>query len=173
MRPTKKLTVSAAATALGTALMSVGAVWELMDLSLVAFASLFIMLILIEVGGAFPWMVWLATSLLTFFIFPKSPISAVYFAFGVFPILKYYIEKLKRPFWILLKLAYSNICILGIIFLMELVFKRVVFDTDLLILKIALYVLFVAAFFAYDRMLTLMSRVYLYKLRHRFRNLFK
>lgn len=161
------------ATALGVAFMAIGAVWELFDMALAALASFLIVIIIIEVGWPFPWLVWISSSLITFLFFPGSTVWFMYFVFGVFPILKYYIEKLKRPFWFPLKLVYVNLCIVGIIFVMELVFGTPFFATDLLIVKIALYVVLNGAFLAYDRLLTLLIRLYFGKYRQKFKHLFK
>ena len=173
MRPVKKITISAMATALGAALMAIGAVFEIMDMALAAFSSLLIVFILIEVGSPFPWLVWITTSLITFLFFPGSTVWLMYFVFGVFPILKYYIEKLKRIFWFPIKLIYVNACIIGLMYAVDFIFGLPLFETDLLILKIALYVVFNIAFFAYDRLLTLVIRLYVGKYRQRFRHLFK
>lgn len=161
------------ATALGAALMAIGAVWELVDMALAALASFLVVIILIEVGSPFPWLVWITTSLSTFLLFPGSTVWLMYFVFGVFPILKYYIEKLKRPFWFPLKLLYVNACIVGLIYALDFIFGTPFFLTDMLIVKIALYAVLNVAFFAYDRLLTLLIRIYLEKYRHRFRHLFK
>ena len=173
MRPAKKITVSAMATALGAALMSIGALWEVVDMALAAVASFLVVIILIEVGSPFPWLVWITTSLITFLLFSGSTVWLMYFVFGVFPILKYYIEKLKKPFWFPLKLVYVNVCIIALMFLVDVLFGLPLFETDLFILKAVLYVVLNAAFFAYDRMLTLLIRLYLQKYRQRFRFLFK
>ena len=173
MRPAKKLALSAMATALGSVLMAVGAVWELVDMSLAAIASFLVVIILIEVGSPYPWLVWLSTSLITFLLFPSSTVWLMYFVFGVFPILKYYIEKLNRPFWFVLKLIYVNASIIGLLFFVELIFGIPLFATESIILKAVLYVVLNVAFFAYDRLLTLFIRIYFDKLRHRFRNLFR
>lgn len=97
----------------------------------------------------------------------------MYFVFGVFPILKYYIEKLPRFLWFVLKLLYVNVCIIGLMYAMELVFGLPLFETDSLILKIILYGVLNASFFAYDRLLTLLIRLYNEKYRDRFKRLFK
>lgn len=173
MRATKKITVSAMATALGSALMAIGAVWELVDMALAAFASLLIVFILIEVGSPYPWLVWITTSLITFVFFPASTVWLMYLVFGVFPLLKYYIEKMKRLFWFPAKLLYVNLCIVGLMYAMDLVFGLPLFETDILILKIALYAVLNVAFFAYDRLLTLVIRIYNEKYRQRLRHLFK
>ena len=173
MKQTKKITISAMTTALGAALMAIGAVWELVDMSLAAFASFLVVFILIEVGFPYPWLVWITTSLITFLFFPGSTIWLMYFVFGVFPILKYYIEKLKRFFWFPIKLIYVNVCIIGLMYAMELIFGLPLFETEYLLLKIALYALLNFAFFAYDRLLTLLIRLYIGKYRQRFKSLFK
>ena len=161
------------ATALGAALMSIGALWEVVDMALAAVASFLVVIILIEVGSPYPWLVWLTTSLITFLFFPGSTVWLMYFVFGVFPILKYYIEKLKRPFWLVLKLIYVNICIIALIYVVELIFGFPFFETDLFILKAALYVVLNGAFLAYDRLLTLLIRLYMEKYRPRFKHLFR
>ena len=173
MRATKKITISAMATALGSALMAIGAVWEVVDMALAAMASFLVVIILIEVGSPYPWLVWITTSLITFLFFPGSTVWLMYFVFGVFPILKYYIEKLKRPFWFPLKLLYVNACIIGLIYAVDFIFGMPLFETEYLILKIALYALLNVAFFAYDRLLTLLIRLYNEKYRDRFKRLFK
>lgn len=173
MRMTKKITISAMATALGAALMSIGALWEVVDMALAAVASFLVVIILIEVGSPYPWLVWLSTSLITFLFFPGSTVWLMYFVFGVFPILKYYIEKLKRPFWFPLKLLYVNACIIALIYIVELIFGFPFFETDLFILKAVLYVVLNGAFLAYDRLLTLLIRLYMEKYRPRFKHLFK
>lgn len=173
MRATKKITVSAMATALGSALMAVGAVWELVDMALAALASFLIVIILIEVGSPYTWLVWITTSLITFLLFPSSTVWLMYFVFGVFPILKYYIERLKRPFWFILKLIYVNACIIGLLYALDFIFGTPMFATDMIIVKAALYAVLNIAFFMYDRLLTLLIRLYIGKYRQRFRHLFK
>ena len=173
MKPTKKITVSAMATALGSALMAIGAVWDVVDMALAALASFLVVIILIEVGSPFTWLVWITTSLCTFLFFPGSTVWLMYFVFGVFPILKYYIERLKRPLWLPLKLLYVNACIIGLIYALDFIFGTPLFLTENLIVKVLLYAVLNFAFFAYDRLLTLLIRLYNTKYRQRFRHLFK
>ncbi len=173
MRATKKLTISAMAAALGSALMAVGAVIEVLDMALAAFASLLIVIIILEVGSPYPWLVWLSTSLITYICFPGSTVWLMYLTFGVFPILKYYIERLRRLFWFPLKLIYVNACIIALAFLCELIFGLPLFEVDNILIRIGLYLVLNVAFFAYDRLITLFVRLYNEKYRHRFRHLFK
>ena len=103
MRTTKKITVSAMIVALGTVLMSIGALVELVDLSVAAAVSLFVVFAMIEIGMPYPWLIWVCTSLITFLLFPAKTIWLMYLSFGAFPILKAYIERLPRGFWLFLK----------------------------------------------------------------------
>jgi hypothetical protein len=173
MRTTKKLTISAMVTAIGSALMAIGAAVEVLDMALAATASLMLVLIVIEVGFPYPWLVWASSGLLTYILFSGSTIWIMYLLFGAFPILKYYIEKLKRPFWIPLKLAYFAPALFFANFLCILLFGLSMFGKDNIYWKIGITVVFFVAFFAYDRLLTLFARLYNEKYRHRFRHLFK
>ena len=175
MRATKKLTVSAMATALGCALMAPGAVWEMADLACAALAALVMIVIMIEVRGFYPFLVWISTTLLSFLLFISlaSPIWVMYLVMGIYPILKFYIEKLKRPLWIPLKLAYSAVAIFGLVLAVELIFAIPLVESEYLPVKIAFYALFLVAFMMYDRVVTVAARFYTYKLRNRFKNLFK
>ena len=146
MRSVKKITLSAMAVALGVTFMTVGAIWEPIDMSAAALASLLVVLILIEVGKSYAALTWLATSLITFIFFTGSTVWLMYFTFGVFPILKYFIEKLPRPFWLILKIVYVNICIILLAIACELIFGLPLFDSDSPIFKAVLYVILNIAF---------------------------
>ena len=161
------------ATALGAALMALGAVIDTIDMSLAAIASFLIVIILIEIGSPYTWLVWITTSLVTFLLFPSSTVWVMYFVFGAFPILKHYIERLRRIYWLILKLLYVNASIVGLMFFIEAFFGLPLFDTENQILRLVLYVILNIAFLAYDRILTLVARIYIYKYRQRFRHLFK
>ena len=174
MRKTKKITISALMSAIGAVFLTLGAVFEVMDLTASAFASLIIVFIYIEVGSPYTYLVWLVTSVLSFVFFPGSIIWAEYFAvFGIYPIMKAYIEKLPRQLWLLLKILYANLVIWLMMFACQFILKIPFFEKDVLWFKIAVYVILNAAFLAYDIFLTVMVRFYFQRLRHRFKNLLK
>ena len=78
--------------ALGTVLMVLGAMVDVLDLSVCALASLFVAFVYIEIGSPYPFFVWLGTSLATFLFFPGSIIWLEYLlVFGLYPILKAYV----------------------------------------------------------------------------------
>ena len=172
MRSTKKVAISSMLVALGAVLMSVGALFEVVDLAAAAFVSLFIVFAMIEIGMPYPWLMWLSTSLITFLLFPGKTVWLMYFSFGCFPILKAYIERLPRPTWVILKLLYLNIVLVGLYFLVELIFS-VPLVSEGWWMMIAALILMNAAFLAYDRMITLAVGYYYDKLRDRIKGLLK
>lgn len=174
MRQTKKLTLCAILVALGTALMSLGAVIDVLDLTICATVSLFVVFVYLEIGSPYTWLVWICTSIATAIVFPGSIMWVEYLlVFGIYPILKAYIEKLPRVFWIPVKLVFINAIIWALFFVSELLLGLPFFEGDNIFWKVALYVLMNAAFVVYDMFITIMVRLYYEKLRKRISRFFK
>jgi hypothetical protein len=174
MKSTKKITLSAMAVALGTVIMLLGWVIEALDLTVCALASLLVVFIYIEIGSYYPWLVWICTTLATALIYPGSLVWIEYLlVFGIFPLIKAYIERLPRWSWILVKIAYINIMIWGVFLIAEVLLGIPFFGEDTLLMKIVLYVMINIAFIAYDFFITVMVRFYFDKLRSRFKKLLK
>jgi hypothetical protein len=90
--------------------MVLGAVFEAFDLTAAALAAVLVTFVYIELGSPYTWLVWLCTTLTTFLFYQHSPMWFFYFIlFGIYPILKGYIERLPRIAWWVLKLIYGNI----------------------------------------------------------------
>ena len=161
-------------TALGAVIIALGAMVEVLDLTVCALASLIVVFIYLEIGSPYTWLTWLATSLITFFIFPGKPIWLNYFLiFGIYPLIKAYIEKLPKAVWLLVKLVYANAVIWAMLFLMNLIFGIPLFEKDILWLKIALYAVMNVAFVAYDLFITVSVRIYFVKIRPKIANMLK
>lgn len=181
MKQTKKLTLSAMIVALGTAFMILGAVIEVLDLTAVALASVLVAFVYIEIGSPYTWLVWLCTALLTFLMYQHSPMWFIYLTlFGIYPILKGYIEKLKRIFWWPIKLVFGNASFALMLFCMQYITGLPFINPDDSFFGIkgeALYavtwILFNVAFIAFDFFITVMVRYYMEKLRPRLRKLLK
>ena len=160
--------------AIGAAFMALVGLIEVLDLSVLAFSSLLIAFVYIEIGSPYTWLVWLCTSLASFLLLPGSLIWIEYLAiFGIYPILKAYIEKLHRPVWIVIKLVYINVVLWGLFLVFEFVLGYSIFIYDKLWLKIGVYLVANVAFVAYDLFLTVLIRVYFQKFRNRFKHLLK
>ena len=167
---TKYLTMSAMLAALGVLLLAAGSLVEVLDLSCAVLVSLLCVYAVIEMGGAYPWLVWVVTSVLGFLLVPQK--SAVLFyamAFGVYPIIKEKLERCRRVLCWALKLVTFHVS-LGVTVLTMWLFFPAMLDMDgIAWLPIALYALCLVVFILYDILLTRMISFYLFKLRNRFR----
>ena len=96
--------------ALGVVLLYVGSFIEVLDLSVALLASLAIVVLVIEQGGAYPWMTYAATAILSLLLLPNKVPAVVYTCFmGFYPIVKEKIEVLAlRLVRLVLKLAAFN-----------------------------------------------------------------
>ena len=160
--------------ALGTAFMIIGAVIEVLDLTVCALASMLVVFIFLEIGSYYPWLVWVCTSLATGLLYPASLIWIEYaLIFGVYPLIKAYIEKLPRWSWIIVKLVYANAVIWALFFICEKLLGVPFFTDEARWMRILTYILTNVAFLAYDLFITVMVRFYYDKLRPRFRKLLK
>jgi len=182
MKQTKKVALSAMTVALGAVLVILGGYIEVLDLSVLAIASLLIIFIHIEIGPPYTWLVWLCTTLMIFiFMSSRIELSLMYFLlFGIYPILKAYIERLPHALWFILKLIYINVIIWVIILVWEKIYGMSIFALDGLFKNIGenwLYLIFCAVanigFMAYDLFTTVMIRIYIIKLRNRIKHLLK
>ncbi|MBR6709155.1 MAG: hypothetical protein IKL84_05700 [Clostridia bacterium] len=167
---TRRLTAGALFTALGVILLWLGAVVEVLDLSLAAIASLLTVIGVIEFGGAFPWLVWGATSLLSLLLLPVKFPALLYALFaGIYPMIKASCEKLRPLFAWPVKLSAFNTALLALIVLANFVLGLP--DTGLAF-TIPVFALANATFVLYDVALSRLILLYLIKLRRKLR-LFK
>ena len=183
MKQTKKITLSAACIALGVLFMALGAFIEVLDLTVAAICSCLMAFVFIEIGDKYAFGVWLGTSLLGFAFFTHSLVWVTYFlVFGIYPILKAYIEKLKRPFWIPVKLLAFVVSTLLIIAVSELLLG-IPFFTDTLgvpffennmdLFRAIVVVALIVALYIYDVFLTVMVRTYFSTFRKRIESILK
>ena len=71
VQKTKRLTVSALLCALGACMLCAGRLFDgSLDLSMAALASLLCVWAAEELGGPYPWLMWLVTSLLAIMLLP-------------------------------------------------------------------------------------------------------
>lgn len=169
MRRTKRVTLSSMLVALSVVMMVVGAVLDVLDLSACALASLVMVFAYIEIGAPYTYLIWICTTVISGLIFPGSLVWIEYLlVFGVYPILKAYIEKLPKLFWWPAKLVYINAIIWLLIYFVDLIFGTPFLEGDTVWLRAATYLLINVAFVMYDLFITVMVRFYFDRLRHRF-----
>ncbi len=170
MRTTKKLTVSAMAVALGTVFMIIGVVFEVMDLTAAALSSLVVAVIYVEIGSPYTFLVWICTSLATAMMYPGSMMWIMYLLmFGIYPIVKGYIERLPRVLWLPLKLLFGNaamaLAFLGCWFVLGIsMTEEGLFGLPTAAVWAVLIVVVNVMLVAYDAFISVMMRFYMQRL---------
>ena len=174
MSQTKKITLSAMMVALGTVFMVLGAVFEVLDMTVCAAASMLVVFVYLEIGSYYPWLVWICTTIATALLYPGSIIWAEYMlVFGIYPLLKAYIERLPKWSWLIVKLVYINAVVWGMFAISELLLGIPFFDEEGKIMAIVTYILMNVAFVMFDLFITVMVRFYMNKIRPRISKLLK
>ena len=177
MKNTKKLTVSAITVALGVTFMLIGAVFSPLDLTVSCLSSVLVAFIYMEIGSPYTYLVWLCTALISALVFPAGLMWITYFlVFGIYPVAKGYIERLKHALWIPIKLLWALVT-MSILFCVTAFIMGIKAESflglSIEISYIILGVLGVLCFLLYDLFLTAAVRVYLKKIRHKIKDLLK
>ncbi len=163
MKNSKKIALAAILSALGVIILMLGSVFTMLDLTMVAMASLLVMLAVIEIGGFYPYLVWLVTGTLSLLLLPSKFPALLYALFGgIYPIFKAMFERLHYIVAWVLKLSFFNSMLTLLIFLSEYVFNLP--DTDLGFGWLV-YLLCNGVFVLYDIASTQLITLYLIKLR--------
>ena len=166
---TQRLTLGAMLCALGVIILALGSLIEVLDLTVAVLASMLCIYAVIELGGHYPFMLWLGTSLLSLLLLPvKTP--AVFYALflGYYPILKAKLESRSKVLCILLKLLVFHAGLLLIVLIFWAFFPSMLETTLGPWIYPVLYLLSVAVFLLYDLALTRLITAYLLRLRPRF-----
>lgn len=163
MKNTKKIALAAILSALGVIILLLGSIITVLDLTAVAMASLLIMLAVIEIGGWYPYLVWLVTGLLSVLLLPSKFTALLYLIFGgIYPILKAIFERMHYIVAWVLKLSFFNFMLTMLIFVSEYLFH--IPDTDLGY-NWVVYLLCNGVFVLYDIATSQLLTLYLIKLR--------
>ncbi len=165
---TKQLVVCAMLSALGVVLLYLGAVIQVVDISMAVVASLTCVFAVIEYGKSAPWLVFGVTSVLSLILLPSKAPAIMYACFfGFYPILKEKFERLRTvPCWALKEIVFNiALAIIAVILKFLLLAK-----TDI---PFMMYVIAIALceviFVIYDFALTRIISLYVYKLRKKFK----
>ena len=179
MRSTKKLTLSAVTVALGVAFMVIGALFEPLDLAVACMSSILVVFVYIEIGSPYTWLVWICTALISALCYPASGMWVMYlFLFGLYPMIKGYIEKSPCVFWWPMKLAFYAVAAVALGLVLSFILGIPLVDGDFFGLPteavLAVLMLIGAlAFVMYDIFITAGVRMYYKKLRPKIKNILK
>ena len=165
---TRRIAICAMLSALGVVVLYVGSLVEVLDISMAALASLFVIFAVIEYGKA-AWAIYAVTGILSAVLLPhKLPAAMYIFFLGFYPIIKEKIEKLHKKVaqWGV-KIVVFNLCLIILIFLtnavLALEFRKIfVFEAVFMLLANFTFVI-------YDIALTRLISLYLFRLRRKFR----
>lgn len=109
-KKTKNLAVSGVLSALGVVILYIGSLIEIMDLTAVFAASFLVVIAILELKEPWHFLLWAVTSLIALLILPNKFCAFEYAIFGgLYPILKYYYEKLSRHIANVLKMISFNV----------------------------------------------------------------
>ena len=117
MKNTKKIALAAILAALSVVVLWLGSIITVLDMTAVAIASILIMVAVIEIGGAYPYLIWLAVSVLSLLLLPDKFGAVLYTVFGgIYPIFKAMFERLHYIVsWVLKFSCFNAMLILMII----------------------------------------------------------
>ncbi len=177
MKQSSKTALGGIISALSVVLMLLTAVIPFMSYALPLLAGALLIIMVIEISKSWAFIVYVAVSLLAFFVVPDKEAATFYIAFfGYYPIIKSTLEK-HLPVvveWIV-KFAIFNAAIVAGFFFSTYVLG-IPFDDIEGLGKYGLPALLALAnvvFVVYDIMLTKLVTLYLYKFRKSFRKIFK
>lgn len=150
-------------TALSIAVLFMGYATGILDLTALAITSVFSAIAVVELGGAYPYMIWAAASLIGFIFLPDKSLAAGYLLFGgIYPVLKLYFERLGRFAEWAAKLAYGA-AVLVLLYLLSRFVLSIPQESGWLALALAIS--YAAFFVIYDYALTAAITLYMRKLR--------
>lgn len=160
----KELTVSATLTALTIVILYLNLLLPISTISILTLASALIPVALIRGSIKSSILVYISSSIIGFFILPMNIILLYILFFGIYGIIKYFIEKInKLPIEIIFKIIFFNIILVLSIF----VFNSFV---AIEVTKMPMLLLFIVAqpvFLIYDYALSLLISFYLDRIHKR------
>lgn len=107
MRNTFKTALSAMAVALGTVIMLLASAVPTLEYAIPALSGFMVLFIIVELGAGWASGVYAATALLGIFIVPNKEAVGMYIAlFGIYPIIKFYVDRLPKVPGYIIKIVY-------------------------------------------------------------------
>jgi len=163
---TRRLVTCAILSALSTAILLLGGVTGILDLTALLFAALCVAFAVIEISWRWAWLVWAVTAVLSVLILPSKELALLYLLGGMYPIAKSSFERYHPLITWALKLSLFNTVQLAYIIaarqILGLTGEGYSFTAPVLLLGNA-------AFLIFDFALTVFISIYLIRLRKRIR----
>lgn len=151
--------------ALSVAILYLGVLLDVLEISAVAIASLFMLFCLRELGRSQAFMLYAATTFLSVILLPRPEAGILYGLFGgLYPIIKFPMERHRRPLPLLFKLLYLNAVITAMELLTVYVFALPFEGLPILLL---LYAIANPTFLLFDHLLDRLLVLYEVRIRPR------
>ncbi len=175
MKRTNKITLSALLSALAVVVM-LCAYFPYLTYAIPAFAGLFIMISLLEIGNKWALLSYITSSALTILLCEKEAMLMYVFIFGYYPILKAFIERIKKPIleW-LIKMLFFNLVIISVYLFIAGLFG-IDLSKEIAIGKYMEYIILAMGnivFVVYDITVSRMASFYIYLIRPKIHKLLK
>lgn len=159
-------------SALGVIFLYIGSVFNILDLTMAAIASIIVVFAVIEIGGGYPYAIYLVTAVLSLLLLPEKFTALLYALFsGIYPVAKAAFERLHPVISWILKFSLFNTGLLLLIVVSRYILHLPDTGLDFTVVVFGLANL---TFFLYDIALTRLITLYIVKLRRRlgFKDLF-
>ena len=119
---TRRLAICSVMAALGVVILELGTLLQVFDISASIGASIIILLMILEYGGAYPMLVFAVTGVLSLILIPSNSAAWLYLGFfGYYPMLKFKFERFKKPVAVILKLVSINVAVAAYLLVIYLV----------------------------------------------------
>lgn len=159
----RKITLSSIFAGLSTALIVLGSVMEIFDLTTAAFCSLLIYISMIEIKGKYPFLIYLTTCVLSLIISPMTTATLYYVAFfGYYPIIRHKLKRLKKTLSKLICFGVFNASMLLLFCFFKAVFS---YQNEPIFMYVVLLVTANIFFFCFDYALDVFAFIYIKKIR--------
>ena len=172
MKQSKKIALAGMMCALAVVIMSMGGMIPLATFCCPVLASLALIPVFVEYGKKAGLGAWIAISALSLMLCPDKEAALLMAFLGHYPVIKWQLEKIRKaPLRLLAKLGIFNFCVaamyLSAIFLLRMDRLMQEYLEAGMALTIATLVLGNITMIVYDRMLMVMTVLYLKRLRGR------
>ncbi len=167
MKQTKKLTTAAIFSALSVVLLFLGNATVLFEFTALALLSFLLLFLWLITSRRYAVLSYFTVSALLLFLLPDKTVAILYMIFtGLYPLLKFGLERLPRLFAWCLKFLWANAAVTLGYLLYRFVFLLPDLSEDPLLLS-GFLLLFDLTFFLYDRALSRFLRIYMERIEPR------
>lgn len=172
VKSSKKIALSGMLSALNVLMMFVASVFQSMDLTAAAAASLTIVFAMVELGTKYALSIYAVSSIIAVLLLPNKSPAVIFAVFaGLYPIFKAYLQRIRSK-WLCFfaKLAVFNLFFTAIIAAGMYLFML---DDDFYAFKWAVYLLGNVAFVLFDIALDRLILLYIVRFKKIFDKTFK